>query len=554
LRSVRRLIEDGSGWILVGVFTASILAVSWFTYDQSQRTLEESARHSAQLYSRALSAFRSVYTSEVVDRLQQSSVEVTHDYRNRANAIPLPATLAMLLGEHIGDDYGQASVHLYSPYPFPWREQTGGLRDDFAQEAWDALTADPEGEFSQLEQADDHSFLRFATADRLRPSCVSCHNEHPSTPRTGWEEGDVRGLLEIRYPVEQALALRGESDQSRLVMLVVVYGLGLLGILLVLTNARRTRSRLARLIHARTQELAASENRIRSVVDSVVESVILIDIKGRILSLNAAAQEMFGWSEDELIGRNVAKLMPPPFSDEHDGYLAQFLATGERRIIGVGGRRLTGRRKDGSDFDMELSVSVAGEGDDRVFTGIVRDIGLQLAYEQGLERLSLRDSLTGLDNRRAFESTLDEEWRRGLRTGASLAVVLLDIDYFKPFNDRYGHIAGDACLERVAAAISLGVNRAGDTAARYGGEEFVLVLQATDREGAVATAESIRRAVQDLEIPHEDGGPRGLVTLSAGVAAQVPAQEASAKDLVSRADEALYRAKHAGRNRVVAEE
>jgi diguanylate cyclase (GGDEF)-like protein/PAS domain S-box-containing protein len=554
MRSVRRLIEDGSGWILVGVFTASILAVSWFTFDQSQRAVDASARHSARLYSRALAAFRSVYTSEVVDRLQQSSVEVTHDYLDRANAIPLPATLTMLLGERIGGDYGQASAHLYSPYPFPWREHTGGLRDDFAREAWDALTADPEGEFARVEQSDGHSFLRLATADRLRSSCVSCHNEHPSTPRTGWKEGDVRGLLEIRYPVEQVLTLRGESNQRRLGLLVIVYGLGLLGISLVLTNTRRTRSRLARLVHARTQELAASENRIRSVVASVVESVILIDIEGRILSLNPAAQKMFGWSEAELIGRNVNTLMPPPYKDEHDGYLAHFLATGERRIIGVGGRRLRGRRKNGSVFDMELSVSEAGEGDERVFTGIVRDIGHQLAYEQELEQLSLRDSLTGLSNRRAFEATLDEEWRRGLRTGASLAVVLLDIDFFKQFNDKYGHLAGDACLERVAAALALGVNRAGDTAARYGGEEFVLVLQATDREGALAIAERIRRAVHELEIPNEDGGPDGLVTLSAGVAAAVPAQAASAKDLVNRADEALYRAKHAGRNRVVAEE
>lgn len=169
-----------------------------------------------------------------------------------------------------------------------------------------------------------------------------------------------------------------------------------------------------------------------------------------------------------------------------------------------------------------------------------------------LRQLADSDALTGLANRRRFDDTLAAEHERARRSGLPLSLVLLDVDFFKKFNDRYGHVAGDDCLRRVAAAIATGPRRPTDLAARYGGEEFAIVLPDTDREGARAVAEKIRQAVQALGIAHADS-PCGAVTISLGVHTCHPAAEPEAAPLacIEAADGLLYRAKMDGRNCLV---
>lgn len=165
---------------------------------------------------------------------------------------------------------------------------------------------------------------------------------------------------------------------------------------------------------------------------------------------------------------------------------------------------------------------------------------------------SLTDGLTGLANRRHFDRTLARDWDRSRRDGTPLAFIMLDLDRFKDFNDRYGHMAGDDCLRAVAAAIGDTVSRGGDFVARFGGEEFVVLLPGTDARGASLIAERVRDAVAQRGIPHAAPGGPGFVTLSAGVAAVTPnVGFTSSQSLVDLADEALYEAKHRGRNRVV---
>jgi diguanylate cyclase (GGDEF)-like protein len=171
---------------------------------------------------------------------------------------------------------------------------------------------------------------------------------------------------------------------------------------------------------------------------------------------------------------------------------------------------------------------------------------------RSLARLSSLDGLTGVANRRAFDEALDVEWRRGGRSGTSLALILVDIDHFKAFNDTYGHQGGDDCLRRVASTLAQSAARAGEMVARYGGEEFVILLPGTDGAGAAALAETLRARVEALGIPHAASASAAVVTLSAGVAATVPGEAGSPAGLVKDADGALYAAKKAGRNRVVA--
>ncbi len=171
-----------------------------------------------------------------------------------------------------------------------------------------------------------------------------------------------------------------------------------------------------------------------------------------------------------------------------------------------------------------------------------------------LRNLSLRDladsdALTGLANRRRFDETLASEHERARRSGAPFSLIMVDVDYFKKFNDRYGHVAGDACLRRVAEAIATGPRRPADLAARYGGEEFAIILPDTDADGAHAVAEKIRLAVQALDIDHLDS-PCGPVTISLGVHCCHPAATPDSAPLacIEAADQLLYQAKLQGRN------
>ncbi|ALK96103.1 hypothetical protein AB595_08540 [Massilia sp. WF1] len=181
----------------------------------------------------------------------------------------------------------------------------------------------------------------------------------------------------------------------------------------------------------------------------------------------------------------------------------------------------------------------------------LREAGAALErHNETLKVQAESDGLTGLANRRMFEETLGRELARARRTGASFALILADVDCFKKYNDRYGHVAGDDCLRKVAVAIAAGVRRPGDLAVRYGGEEFAVILPETDLEGALTVAETIRAAVAALAIEHADG-PTGKVSLSLGVAAG-PAGAETDGAWVEAADRQLYQAKAGGRNRVAA--
>jgi diguanylate cyclase (GGDEF)-like protein len=173
-------------------------------------------------------------------------------------------------------------------------------------------------------------------------------------------------------------------------------------------------------------------------------------------------------------------------------------------------------------------------------------------HNLSLKTLAESDGLTGLANRRLFGDTLARELARARRSGTPFALILSDVDFFKKYNDRYGHVAGDDCLRKVAAAIASGARRPGDLAARYGGEEFAVILSDTTLEGAMTVAEGIRAAVAELRLEHADS-PAGEVSLSLGVVTGLAAAEADSV-WVEAADRLLYEAKAGGRNRVAAGE
>lgn len=176
-------------------------------------------------------------------------------------------------------------------------------------------------------------------------------------------------------------------------------------------------------------------------------------------------------------------------------------------------------------------------------------IALKLKSDM-LEELSMYDGLTHIPNRRYFDETYERHYKESVRDRKSLAVLMIDVDYFKLYNDHYGHGQGDACLIKIAGELAGGIKRGSDMAARYGGEEFVILLKEIDREGGISVAESLVRAVSALAIAHEYSPVADHVTISVGVGFIEDASLLNKGDLLKRADEALYHAKEKGRNQV----
>ena len=209
-------------------------------------------------------------------------------------------------------------------------------------------------------------------------------------------------------------------------------------------------------------------------------------------------------------------------------------------------------------------VQVGADGEVAAIFGVFVDITEQKAIEaalfrahedaeranQKLAEMARLDGLTGLANRREFDHALDREFRRAMRSGRPLGLIMIDVDNFKQFNDLYGHPSGDSCLRAIAEIMPLYVTRPGDVVARYGGEEIAVLLPGSDAAGTKAVAQTLAQAVRDLAIPHRDS-PGGIVTISAGVEAVQPMLHHDlAGELVQRADIALYAAKRDGRNTV----
>lgn len=325
---------------------------------------------------------------------------------------------------------------------------------------------------------------------------------------------------------------------------------------------------LAQLIVAYRERktLVDNEARLRLVVDNAVEGIISTDETGTITSFNSAAERIFGYSQNQMLGTSVIYLIPEENHTSHIEAIT-FLLDDSLNIRQVNNELETdGLHRNGKHIPLELSISKVVTQQGLQYTGIVRDITerrqheaalneayseLQLAHEQ-LEEQNRRDALTGLANRRHLDETLQLEWKRAKRQPDNpLSFILCDIDYFKHYNDTYGHQEGDECLRQVAFGIKNSFTREVDLSARYGGEEFMIILPNTPTDSATRQAEKMRQNIWALAIPHQSSPVAARVSISAGVYTIHNTQDLNLKTCISFADKALYQAKAAGRNQVV---
>ena len=314
--------------------------------------------------------------------------------------------------------------------------------------------------------------------------------------------------------------------------------------------------------------------RLYAILETAVDAIITINSKGIIDIFNPAAEKLFGYQANDVLGKSINMLMPEPYSSEHDSYLERYEKTRKKKIIGIG-REAFGKHKKGNVFPIYLAVGETQVEGKTMYVGIIHDITLQKQQEDELtqhrdhlkklveqktEELSLAnkvlqqlanlDGLTKLANRRNFDETLQKELQRAIRNKHKLSLLMCDIDNFKEYNDTYGHLKGDECLIKVADCLKNSFKRASDLAARYGGEEFAVILPHTDSREALLLSETFAREIKKLKISHETSEVDNYITISIGVITATPDQSCTVEEILEAADKELYKAKKAGKNSI----
>jgi diguanylate cyclase (GGDEF)-like protein/PAS domain S-box-containing protein len=379
-------------------------------------------------------------------------------------------------------------------------------------------------------------------------------------PMTRGLEGESGVVLTRDYRGENVIAAYAPVAKSALAMVVKmdtaeIYApvrerlLIVLPVLAILIAAGTwlQRARVRPLAARLAQSERAAQDRhhaLESMMANVADGMMLLEADGTIRSWNAAAQRLFGYSAEEVVGRNLSMLVPEDLREANIAATHRFLATGESKVIGRAGLSYPARRKDGSRFDLEFTVTRMWGGEAPRLVAVFRDITERKKAERWLTQLALHDALTGLPNRANFDQHVEDAFARLRRSGGQLALMLMDVDRFKRVNDSLGHAAGDLLLAAFAKRIK-GAVRESDFVARVGGDEFTIVTEGLrGTEDATAIAEKVLAAMRD---PLDVDGNTLKASASIGIA--LYSEGDTPKTLMHRADVALYEAKGAGRAR-----
>ncbi len=291
-------------------------------------------------------------------------------------------------------------------------------------------------------------------------------------------------------------------------------------------------------------ELEKSQGQLQAVIQNVMDGIITINESGEIQGFNPAAEQIFGYAQQEILGQSIKMLLSEQDRCEHDAYIYRHLHTEQGRIPGIRGREMMALRKNGESFPMELSLSKMVLGGQNYFVGIARDITERKLAEQKIAHLAHHDFLTDLPNRALFLNSLEFSLSMARRNTYKVAVLFLDLDGFKKINDTLGHDAGDLLLQEVSKRLKKAI-RASDTVARVGGDEFTFVLNNPGSEENVS--QIANKIIATLSEPFDLNGKTCHIGGSVGIALY-PDDAQSLEQLVTQADSAMYLAKQSGKN------
>ncbi|NYE03927.1 diguanylate cyclase (GGDEF)-like protein/PAS domain S-box-containing protein [Bacillus niacini] len=304
-----------------------------------------------------------------------------------------------------------------------------------------------------------------------------------------------------------------------------------------------------------SEEVRKNTELYRFITENTTDLISFLNPNGEYEYLSPSSKDLLDFYPEEMIGKNLSEFLHP---GEIEKVIALLLEADEELDFAAFSHRT--KKKDGSYMWMETNARTIRKNS-RKLEGIVavsRDITERLEKEERLHEanvmlryISNMDGLTGIPNRRYFDEKLQEEWKRLKRNSSPFSAIMIDIDFFKKYNDFNGHQAGDECLRLIASVLKNTVRRAGDFAARYGGEEFVILLPETDAQGAVHVAELLQANVRDLNIPYLSNVLEPIVSISIGCSTLIPDERTKPEELIKLADKELYKAKESRRNQLI---
>ncbi|MEM9632470.1 MAG: PAS domain S-box protein [Pseudomonadota bacterium] len=397
-RWIRDLSYDATFWLVLVFISASAISAYVLAVDfgQKARTADLSAAAKAQ--SELLSATRSFYSREVVDKLYSSQdVSVDHEYHGKDLTIPAPVSMTLALEDELKGIGASSSIRIVSNLPWPWREDR--KLDAFEIEALASVEQTPDQTFERLEQQGEQTYFRSASAIRMEESCIACHNTHALSPKTDWEVGDIRGIQEITIPASAPYGT-GFTSINNLFFLLAVAFLAAVALSFVLSNQRKRAIEkvedLAKTEREKNEELRtaihrakAGEAQVGAILDTMLDGVLTVSSQGKILSANHAAVSMFGVeNSDRLRDRHVSDFLPRISGAELPLEGPGGSPTGEWTT----GKRLEteGQRIDGSRYPVELTLSDTTVDGVHSYTAILRDLSEQKSAAEKLKQAETR--------------------------------------------------------------------------------------------------------------------------------------------------------------------
>ena len=397
---LRHLTHDATFWLVLVFVAASALAAYVLAVDFGQKARTADLSAAAQAQSDLLTASRSFYSREVVDKLYSSNdVQVSHEYHDRELTVPAPVSMTLALEEELKAQGADSSIRMLSDYPWPWRSDR--KLDAYEREALKALQQTPDQPYQRLEQRDDGTYFRSATAVRMEGSCVACHNTHPDSPKQDWEVGDIRGIQEVVIPAS-SLYGTGFTSLNNLIFMLALAFLAAAALTLVLSRQRqRATSRLAALAEAEreknealvaaTRRAEAGEAQVGAILETMLDGVLTLSPDGKVLSANPAALKMFGaQSIEDLSSRNYSDLLPE--TGTSDQAFAHFEQDTGKVVLSETGQRVetVGQRLDESRYPVELSLSKSAVGGTDTYTAILRDLTQRKSDARKLKQAETR--------------------------------------------------------------------------------------------------------------------------------------------------------------------
>lgn len=518
---------------LIALIAFAIIILLWLPYS-IQNDAENHAIDTAKRLAKQVKILRAYYTENIIKKVldNKSSITPTVKHKEDPKGIPLPASMVHDIGDMM--DHETFRLDFYSPFPFKNRDERE--LTSFGKRAWQALTLDPNKPFFERQSVDGRTYIQVALADTMvNEVCVDCHNTHPLSPKIDWKINDLRGIIEVSSDITDQVNSGRQAGYVTAIALLVFFGF----IMLLLFK------KTLREVNIWKDNLSYQENALIKAQKISKSGSWNRSYLTEEETWTEGVRDIFGLDEIKNTKSKESILLDCVHPDDKAFVLQEYVNGFENATERDIEYRIV--RKDNGDVRWihERSEYLLDDNGKTLSLDItLHDITERKNYQKKIESLAMTDQLTGLANRTMFNQRFDEYLSLAKRENFHLALMLLDLDKFKPVNDTYGHQAGDQLLHKVSEIFKDCI-RETDLVARLGGDEFAIILINADKLHGVASL--AKRVISQIEKPFDIMGHQIRIGTSIGVAF-FPDDDTEKEDLIRKADIALYSAKESGRN------